>query len=51
MGQFIKQHKIIPIAWEFHVLLLANFTLALVGENIENCDRKLVTPKFSPSSL
>ena len=44
MGQ--KKHKIIPIHWTCPVFPLANFTLALVVTNIENCDMQFVTPSF-----
>ena len=51
MGQLVKQHKIILIVWAYPVFILTNFTLALVGTNLENCDMQFVKEIFSPTYL
>ena len=51
MGQLEKQHKTIPIPWACHVFPLVNFTLALVGMNIEKCDMQFLTHKLDPTYL
>ena len=51
MGQLVKQHKIIPITWACHMLPLANFTLVLVGTNIEKYDMQFVILTLSPTPL
>ena len=51
MGKLVNKHKIIPITWECIVLPPENFTLDLVGANIEKRDKRLVTPRFDPESL
>ena len=48
MGKLGKQHKTTPTTWACPVFQLANFTLALVGMNIEKREMKFVTPEFSP---
>ena len=48
MGQFGKQHKRIQIPWACPVLPLTNFILGRVGENIENCSMKFLTPTLTP---
>ena len=47
----VKMHKIIPITWACPVFPLANFTVVLVGTNIEKCDMQFVTEKLSPPYL
>ena len=51
MLQLGKRRKIILIPWVCPVFPLASFTVALVGENIENCDMQFVTAKFAPPYL
>ena len=51
MEKLGKQHKIIPIPWACTVFTLVNFTVELVGMNIENCDMQFVTAKFAPPYL
>ena len=51
MEQLGKQHKIIPIPWAFTVFPFTNFTVALVGTNIEKCDMQFVTATFAPPYL
>ena len=51
MEQLGKRLKIIPIPWAFPVLPLANFTVVLVGKNVENCDIQFVTATFAPIYL
>ena len=51
MEQLGKRHKIIPVPWACPMFSLANFTVTLVGTNIENCDMQFVNAKFSPPSL
>ena len=45
------RHKIIPIPLACPVFPLANFTVALVGTNIEKCDMQFVTATFTPPYL
>ena len=51
MEQLEKRNKITPITWACPMFPLANFTVDLVGTDIENCDMKFVTEAFSPTSL
>ena len=51
MGQLGKRHKIIHIPWSCLVFTLANFTVALVGTNIEMCEIQFLTAIFAPPSL
>ena len=51
MGQVGKRHKIIPITRACPWFPLANFTVDLVGENIEKCDMQSLTEKFNPPYL
>ena len=51
MVHFVKQHKIIPIPWACPMFPLANFTLDLVGTNIEKCDMQFLNPTLSPPYL
>ena len=51
MAQLGKRHIIIPIPWECPVFPIANFTVALVGTNIEKCDIQFVTENNSPPYL
>ena len=48
MGQLFKCYKIITIPWLYPMFPLADFTLTLVGTNIEKCDIQFSTPTFSP---
>ena len=47
MEQLEKWHNIIPITWSCTMFLLASFTVALIGTNIEKCEMKFVTAKFA----
>ena len=51
MGQLGKQRKVNPITLEFTVFPFTNFTVALVGANIEKCDMQFVTETCSPPYL
>ena len=51
MVNLVKRHKIIPIPWVCPVFPLANFTVALVGTNIEKCDIQFVIETIYPLSL
>ena len=51
MGQLVKFHKIITITWACPIFTLANFTLDLVGTNIEKCDMQFVTAKIYSTYL
>ena len=46
-----KRHIINPIPWVHPVFPLENFTVDLVGTNIEKCDMQFMTAKFAPPSL
>ena len=51
MEQLVKRHEIIPIHWACRVFPLANFTVALVGTNIEKCDIQFLAATFDSPSL
>ena len=51
MRQLVKQHKIISIPQACPMFSLVNFTVALVGTNIEKCEMKFVIEKISPPYL
>ena len=51
MEQLGKINKRILITWACTLFPLANFTVALVGKNIEKCDIQFVTAIFAPLNL
>ena len=51
MGKLGKINKIIPITWACLVFQLANFTVDLIGTNIEKCDMQFMTSTFAPPYL
>ena len=51
MGQLGKRHKEIPITLACRVFPLSNFTVDLVGTNIERCGMQFVTVTFAPTYL